>query len=395
MDLVVINPDTWYPEGAPIKHYSSLIWTERYSSVGEFQLKTFAVSKTLEELPLGSLVSIRGSTEIMMVLKHNIDTDSKGVEALTVTGKSLTFLCDYRVIGEIRGIKYRSFNHSALMSAAKLLYNAFVNATNYDMTLDPPATRYYKSIRDVIPDTTVTLSTNEIETGSQGPLIRRYFEPGNMGNPLRELLSYRPYGLRIVKPPHTAYVVTVATDGAATRTLTQDIQTMSFDIYAGKDRSHTQTSEKAVIFDVEIDDLMLPNYMFSLEDYRTEAWIGLNNKAIFAYTKDDPNASTLSGIERRLIYIDGGDPEEGYTPEEWDSHSTENAESILETHKKTSLIDGGVSAQSKLKYLRDYFLGDIVSVRGRYGPVSRARVTEFIRTDDERGEEGYPSLVYI
>lgn len=387
MDLTVIDSSTWMPTGAPLTHYKSLIWTERYVDTSSFELTTYAVKHTMDKLPLGTLVSLRQSREVMRVESHEITHEGNEVQVLTVRGYSLTSYLDYRVIGEKRGKKYQAMTNSNLASAAVLLYNSFVNPDAFDLTIRAAA--YYKNPKDAIPNVAVTESTGEFATSTQGPGSLRYLNPGTIREPVKNFLLYRPYGLRIVRPPYSAYKISVAQDGVVTYPWTEDITELCFDLYKGIDRSSEQSTNEAVVFDTEIDDLIQPSYLLGVKSVRTEAHICLDTKAVFAQSSDP------SGLSRRVIFLDGGEPETGFDQTEWEDHNIAVAEKLLEDYKRVSIVDGEVSPQSKIKFNRDYFLGDLVTVRGRYGALSQARVTEFIRAQDENGETNYPGLSYI
>lgn len=386
MDLVRVDPTTWLPIGAPITHYSALIWTEKFFERSEFELTTPAVHHTMGLLPQGTLVTLRQSKEVMRVSKLTITTDDQDREVLKVTGKSLTSYISHRVLGEKRNVKYQAMNASNLGSGLIILYNSFVNTQAWDLTTGLAAT--YKNPKDAIPNVAITDSTGEIFAGTSGAAQQRWLDPGYIDTPLLNFFSERPYGLRVLRPKNTTYKIAVATNRVITATWTEDIPELCFDVFAGTDRSYEQVAVAPVIFDTEIDDLIRPNYLLSEELLKTEVHISLNDKALFARSAD------LSGLERRVLFLDGGDPEEGYNATAWEAYNVKLAEGLLEDNKSVVMIDGEVSPQSKLKYERDYFLGDYVSVRGRYGAIAKARVSEYIRAYGEQGEVSYPSLVY-
>lgn len=387
MDLTLIDPSSWMPIGAPVTHYRTLIWNERFFEPSSFELTSYAVAKTREALPLGALVSLRQSREIMQVEQHEITLEGEGVETLKVTGQSLTSYLDHRVIGEKRGTKYKANNNSYLASGLLLLYNSFVNSAAWDLTTRTSA--YYKNPKDAIPNSAVTDSTGELADGTQGLSLQQWLEPGTIKEPVRNFLSYRPYGLRIVRPPHSAYKISITQAGVFSYPWTNNITELCFDVFKGVDRSFEQSVVPAVIFDTDIDDLINPNYMLSVGSLKTEVHICLDTKAIFAQSSDP------SGLDRRVIFLDGGAPEDGFDQTEWENYNLGVANGVLDDHKELALVDGEVSPQSKLRFGVDYFLGDVVSVRGQYGAMSTARVTEFIRAKDENGIVSYPGLSYV
>lgn len=394
MDLFVVDPVTWLPTGAPVYFYDSLIWTERFLEPSEMELETKAVKEIRDVLPLETLVSIRQSKEVMMIEEHIIDTDEQGVETLTVRGKSLTTYLRHRVVGEKRGNKYEmALEYSNLDAGLVVLYNAFVNDAAFDLTTATAA--YYKKVEDRIPNCVITDSSGT----DPGTPLHRWINPGSVENVILNWFGERPIGLRMVRPPYSSQVVSVDQTGAITRTPVTDGLELCFDVYDGEDRSHLQTTNTPVILDVEHNDLMLPNYLLSVLNFKSEAHIALNDKTIFAHNNqvledEETPMDQLSGLKRRVIFVDAGEPEEGADAAKFEADSIKSAEEALEDHKKFAAVDGGVSPQTEIQFGVDYFLGDFVSVRGRYGSMTKTRVTEYIRTEDATGEESYPTLVY-
>jgi hypothetical protein len=55
-------------------------------------------------------------------------------------------------------------------------------------------------------------------------------------------------------------------------------------------------------------------------------------------------------------------------------------------------VDGQIVPDIQFKYGVDYNLGDIVEVEAPSSTITKARVTEYIRTQDKEGERSYPTL---
>src|ERR1700754_2736334 len=93
MELQKLNfdPATLTGDFQPIKmveRYESLIWTERYSSSGDFVLTTSNIEETLNLLPLESVVTIRESTVPMVVEVHKLSKPMRDVPRLEVRGRT-------------------------------------------------------------------------------------------------------------------------------------------------------------------------------------------------------------------------------------------------------------------------------------------------------------------
>lgn len=392
VDLFVIDPITWKPIGAPIYKYESLIWTERYFSDSEFELKTVAVDEMIRKIPVETLVGIRQSEEIMIVEENLIETDDLGVSKLTVKGRSLTSYTHHRVVGEIRSVKYALKKEYTNLDAGLLvLYNSLINNTTFDYTKNESV--YFKKVADAISNAAISDSSTSTNT----EVATRWITTGPIDKIVKDWFSSEPFGFRIIRPNSSLKHISIDANGNVVRTLSNDSQKMCFDVYSGIDRSRTQSKVRPVIIDVEHNDLNRPNYLRSISTLKTTAHIATDTKTLFAYNpqESDPPSEDATGLKHRVLYLDGGEPEEGASATEFEADVIKSAKETLLDYRKYSLVDGAVSPDSSVRFGTDYFLGDIVSVRGRYGVITNYRVIEFIRSVEGTIEESYPTLAYV
>jgi hypothetical protein len=61
----------------------------------------------------------------------------------------------------------------------------------------------------------------------------------------------------------------------------------------------------------------------------------------------------------------------------------------------TKAVDGEIVPDNQFKYGVHYNLGDIIEVQGNTGVVQAARITEYIRAQDQAGEKSYPTVSMI
>jgi hypothetical protein len=73
----------------------------------------------------------------------------------------------------------------------------------------------------------------------------------------------------------------------------------------------------------------------------------------------------------------------------------QNAKDALANHNYIRALDGQVSQINEYKFGTDYGLGDILELEGLTGVVSKARVTEYVRAQDNKGRREYPTLSVI
>src|SRR5690606_9481035 len=80
-----------------IENYDSLIWTERYNTIGDFQIQTGYVDEYLSLLPKGTILTLRESNVPMVVETHQIDRKKNQPQKLIITGREYSKILSQRV----------------------------------------------------------------------------------------------------------------------------------------------------------------------------------------------------------------------------------------------------------------------------------------------------------
>ena len=80
-----------------VDSYDSLIWTERYSVPGDFQIVMSDVAKAIQMMPLESCVALRESSVPMIVEAHKIEKQKGNPAKITITGRSYETVLERRV----------------------------------------------------------------------------------------------------------------------------------------------------------------------------------------------------------------------------------------------------------------------------------------------------------
>ena len=103
MELAVLAPFSGgFKRDTLFENYTSLVWTERYSTFGDFEMVSYDISETLSRLPLGGpldppcLVAIRDSDVPMIVESHKIETPKNEAKRVVTTGRSYESVLDRR-----------------------------------------------------------------------------------------------------------------------------------------------------------------------------------------------------------------------------------------------------------------------------------------------------------
>lgn len=349
-----------------VENYDSLIWTERFNTVGDFQIQTGDIDRFMTILPEGTLVSLRESNVPMVVETHNI-VRKKGKGAnLIIKGRSFESILDRRIaIAAVAG-GTNDWNVVAKIPSDVAYY--IINKICVTGIL---------SANDIFPASLVQFNAPADYLTSTGP-NRSFSVP--KGNLLSAVLTFLqaealadattipatpavvPHGIRAVRPSAAGTAIAVQ-------------------IYTGTDRTAT------VYFDGTRDLLDDGSYLFSKVGSATSAVVLGASTAITL----EGGVSAPSGIDRRVILVDG--TTSGVSDE---TTLKEHGKMSLADASKTSIFDGSINQDlSPYVYGVDYNLGDIVRLVGDYGVDSKARVTEYIRAEDATGVKSYPTLSTI
>lgn len=368
MELVTLNA-SMQPE-KPIESFDSLIWTERFNTVGDFQLTTGLVDYYMDPVnsPLkeGTLVSLRETNEVMVVETRKIERKKNTAAALTITGRSLESVIDRRfcVQSVTAGVGDWNINLKTPSDVAWYIMNQICVLGLLDAN-------------DIFPTTQIKFpAPGDYNTGT-GPVKQFTVPRGNLLSVVLQLLQMEGKADPSTSPATPA----VVQHGIrAVRPANDTIAYNSVQIYTGTDRSNT------VYFDGSRQLLDDGSYLFSKVGSGTTAYV-LGSTA-FKLEKD----VAPSGFARRVIGVDAS----GSGITDAAAIKAQGIQSLAEA-KETNVFDGSINQDlSPYKFGTDYGLGDIVQLAGDYGMYKQARVTEYIRSKDAgKGESAYPTLVSI
>jgi hypothetical protein len=432
-----VNP-TYLPDMV-IDRYSSMIWTERFLSPGEFQMKTPYVEETLEAIPEKTLISLRDSQEVMRVETLSIETDENGQEELTVAGRTVDAILETRFLeSQYQKKRKMAQNYTESDAALVLLWNAINNDTGVDVTRDRQdddnddddddddfhdGDVWPWNTKDILPNVSVTDATPSIEIIDTK---RFWITEGLMYPQFIKILDKGDLGIRTLRPPNfvgihgrrkihvgsgTAHLGEVFTDTFASS------GDLLFEIFKGTDLSGS------VIFNVNQDQIEKPSYLWSIKDYRTaiEIMSSLNRKQDYYR----PDEAGFTGWNRFVTALDAGSPELPTKPTYPGKNASDAAQTKYETRlarwqdqrttiynqfendyeqdarrelkktRKISLFSGDASPNAPYVFKQDYNLGDTVALRGQRGFSSTAIVSEYVRTEDAEGDRGYPGFEIV
>lgn len=349
-----------------VENYDSLIWTERFNTLGDFQLIVGKdIGSYFTMLPEGTNLTLRESNVVMRVENHKMERKKNSPEKMIITGRTFDSVLDRRVsIKSLTDTTEWTVNTKTPSDLAYYVINQICVTGLLDSA-------------DIFPSAQVLFPTPSDYLASSGPTKAFVVQRGNLLSTVLGLLQTEaaadattspatpavvPHGIRAVRPSATGTAVNI-------------------EIYTGTDRTAT------VYFDATRDLLDDGNYLFSKVGSANVAYIvGQTTSA-----KMNKSASTPTGLDRRVILVDA-------TTSGVDDITilkTEGSKSLTEA-RETALFDGSINQDlSPYVYGVDYGLGDLVKLVGDYGLAQTARVTEYIRSEDNTGFKSYPTLTTI
>ena len=337
-----------------LKDTDTLIWTERFSTEGDFKLVMEDDISILTTLPKGSLISHTDTRQVMIVENHLVERDDEKKLKTTITGRSFEIVADQR----------------ATLGSAQPLYDGAGDSIVESYTGTPEAVATLiltsglepgtASADDAIPNLDVTSVIRDPDVSGE-----RIIQRGQLLPAVRGLLNISKAGLKTIRPL-----------GSET--------TLKLVVHDGLDRT------ASVIFYASNEDLEDPQYFSSITNYKNYAQIAAHDHARLYRHKDV--ATTQSGLNRRVLYVDANDIEGAFgSPTNTDVVAT-RGQAELDEHKEISLMSAKISINAKPKFKLNYDIGDLVKVFGEWNVVQTMRVTEHILTLDKTGIRGYPSL---
>ena len=380
MDLVQISKKD-YSVGELVEGWTELIWTERYLPNGELELHTQDIEYTMRLLPERSFCSILDSKEVVRIDSHEITDNDDGVPELVVKGRTLDIFPENRVWKNAPYGKSVAMakKYTARQAAEVWLWNAICNGTGNDRIRTSASYAAANQLPNVI-------VTDSVPPSSDGAAKARKVQNGDVYSQLQTFLSAGKLGIRIIRPSDTkGRRVDVAGDGTFSTTHLNGITDLRFDIYKGRDLSDK------IVFSHKAEHLQDPNYLFSSETMKTGMWVDGDPRDHY-YTNPDILVGSNSGWNRLDGYSDGGSKEDGETADDFEESLEDQALREMRKNRRVSAVDAQIAPDIEFVYNRDYRLGDIVTVQGEYGAQDKKYVIEYIRTHNQDGEVGYPTL---
>jgi hypothetical protein len=357
MELYIL--DSLYRRVEVIDVFESLIWTERRSSCGDFELHIHPTLQNRKRLLVGTKLACDVSYRVMIVESVDATRDLEGRNTLIIKGRSLELILESRVAAP---------SFTDLFSDSKWTLTGKPADIARQIFHDICVTGVLDS-KDVIPGIVEGSIFPEDTIQEPDDIITYEISLVTVLEALTNLCDQYDLGYRIVRHPITS--------------------TIYFDVYSGSDRSSQQSTLPAVVFSPNLDNLNNTSELTSRTSYRNVAYVVSKVGNVVVTAADiDPNAE---GFERSVLLVKADD----ITDEDPDLATEKMIQKGKEELSKCrvfSAFDGEVNQTSSYVYGTDYHLTDLVDIQNVDGAVAVMQVTEQIFVHDKEGVRSYPTL---
>ena len=223
MELIVL--DTSLKMLSVLDTFESLIWTERYSAYGDFEVYTSINDSVLEILKDDYYLWLKESDQAMIVEDRKIESDAENGNHFTVTGRSLESILERRIIWK-QTILSGNFQNGI----KKLLDENIINPSDTSRKVEG-------LVFEASTDPAIT-----------GLTVDTQFTGDNLYDAIKKLCDSKNVGFRIKLSDDNKFV---------------------FKLYAGADRSYDQFTNPYVIFSPKFENVINTNYLESKKTLKT------------------------------------------------------------------------------------------------------------------------------
>ena len=370
MDIIKFNNNSSTPtkmENAEvIDGFNSKMWVERYAEAGEFTLVAPISSDIRYILPIGTFISHTETTEIMVVENHGIKDNADGATEVTITGRGFETLFENRIVGSNR------------------TFPVVEDISGYSLASDHLCNQIVYMLKDHIYESQLSdddyaipyVSVMSVITNLQGSTARN-IKFDSLYKTMVDLLNIKNYGIKVIRPGPWS-------------PLASGSPNIAIVVHEGVDR----TSD--IMFSYQSNDITSGEYLWSRRKLKNAAFIS-GKWVATTYTTAPTKAN------RRVMYIDASDLDQGFTTAPTGawlsaiiSTMQQRGQDAIAAQTDIALTKADIARQgASAVYRRDFDVGDIIYISGDYDEGANMRVTEYVESEDNTGESGYPTLSLI
>lgn len=341
-----------------IDRFESLIWTERWASWGDFEIVIHSTPSNRSLLKSGTLLAMNLSHRVMVIENIENATSAEGIRMLKVKGRSIEAIF---------------INRGARVSMGSL-----TASPTWDIS-DTPGGVMRKIVHDICAPTGVDPIPILVESRHPdipastiveiADTIGVKLEPQTVYDALTNLANTWNLGFRLLRAG--------------------DVAQLYFDVYAGTDRTVSQTLRPPVIFSPGLDNLQNTSELYTIENEKNVAYVIAPNG--FLEVLADATMPEPTGLDRKVLLVKADDLDLAAGAPLNDAMLQRGKEALSE-YRAYQAFDGEINQNSQYVYQRDFYLGDLVELRNEDGNGNHMRVVEQIFVSDREGDRAYPTL---
>ena len=326
--MIVYITDETLTEIGMIDH-GSVIWTQKYNDLGEFEITVPATLELLQLFRSGVFVLREDSESVMMIEKIQTKTNPESGDYIVVTGRSAEALLNRRIVWEQTNID------TDIGAAVRLLIEQNVtNATDTNRNIP-------------------LLNIGTIEAAGQ--TTQRQLRGEYIYDTIKEMMDLAKMGFRVRRSGRILYM----------------------DLYKGK--------AKEVVFSREFDNLYQMDYTADNADCRNTVLVVGEGEGTAQKTMSICAGATLN---RREMYLDksSSSTNDGeITEEAYQKTLQGEGDTALAEKKTVETVTVEIDSDGIFQYGTDFILGDIVTAIDQYGNKTAVRVSQITENNDENG----------
>lgn len=328
----------------------SIIWTPRYFETGDFELYVRANEKLLSLLQVDNYVTKSDSDMVGVIERIELISDPENGDYIVASGRCAKSLLDRRIVW---------------------------NQTTIDDTVE-------NGMRKILTENVISPSIahrkieNFILGESRGytERISTQYTGDNVLDVVVNLCKQHGYGFKVIL---------------------NDENNFEFVLYRGTDRSYDQTSNPFVVFSPEFENIVSSTYVHDKSKLKNACNVAGEGEGSSRKTY---GVGSTSGLDRREMFVDARDitsevDETTLSTEEYNKLLIQRGRENLAENLETFESDGEVESIRQYVFGKDYFLGDLVTVKNSYGVTSHPRVVGVIQSYDESGEKTIPTFSLV
>lgn len=316
----------------------SVLWVNRYSSAGDFEVYIRARTNLIQTFAIGNYVTRLDDDMVGVVEKIQLTTDVENGDYFTITGRDAKCLIGRRVIWQ----------------------QTILSGTVED------------GIRQLLNENLIspTKQTRRIENFVLGEKIN-----------FPETISQQFTGTNLLE----AITSICESFGLGFKVVLENKQFV-FKLFQGVDRSENQYIVPRVVFSADFENIASTTYSYNDENYKNVALVAGEGEGL---ARKMQAVGDSSGIDRYETFVDARDlstNDGAITTADYTNQLIQRGTEALAETTVVEVFEGELITNQQYIYKTDYFCGDVVTVRNEYGITGDTRITEII---ESFGVDGY------